>query len=115
MKRYLFPTLLLLGSLTMVQAQTTVVVNPDGTHSVLHQTGSAAVLVNPDGTHTVVPNVESNPTVIVTPDGRHALLHRHGSTNLLVTPDGSHKLLSTTSPADTTGYLQWLWPIRRKK
>lgn len=94
MKRYLFPTLLLLGNLTTVQAQTSVVVNPDGTHSVLHQTGSSAVLVNPNGTHTVVPNVDSNPTVIVNPDGTHSVLHRHGGTNLLVTPSGSHQILT---------------------
>ncbi|MBX0292338.1 hypothetical protein K3G63_17965 [Hymenobacter sp. HSC-4F20] len=114
MKCSLFPTILLLGSLTAAQAQTSVVVNPDGTHSVLHQTGSSAVLVNPNGTHTVVPNVESNPTVIVNPDGTHSVLHRHGSTNLLVTPNGAHQVLTTTTP-DTTHYLRLLRIKKRKK
>ena len=35
-------------------AQHTVVVNPDGTHSVAIQTGSNITVVNPDGTHTTV-------------------------------------------------------------
>ena len=33
-------------------AQHTVIVNPDGTHSVAIQTGSNITVVNPDGTHT---------------------------------------------------------------
>lgn len=112
MKRYLLLTLLALGSLTAAHAQTSVVVNPDGTHSILEQTGGSAVLINPNGTHTVVPNVDSNPTVIVNPDGTHSVLHRLGGTNLLVTPSGSHQVLTTP---DTTHYLRLLRIKKRKQ
>ncbi|RPD47092.1 hypothetical protein DNI29_13145 [Hymenobacter sediminis] len=110
MKGSLFPTLLLLGSLTAAQAQTSVVINPDGTLSVLEQTGGSAVLINPNGTHSMVPNADSNPTVVVNPDGTNSMLHRHGGTNLLVTPSGSHP----TPPPDTTHYLRLL-PIKKRK
>jgi metallo-beta-lactamase class B len=70
----------------------TVVVNPDGTHSVVH----GNVIVNPDGTHsTVHGNVIVNPNgthstvhgnVIVNPDGTHSTVHG----NVIVNPDGTH-------------------------
>lgn len=101
MKRYLLPTLLVLGSLTAAHAQTSVVVNPDGTFSTLEQTGGSAVLINPNGTHSTIPNADSNPTVVVNPDGTHSTLHRHGGTSLLITPSGSQQTLSPPTP-DTT-------------
>ena len=50
-------------------AQHTVVVNPDGTHSVAIQTGGITTIVNPDGTHTTV--IENgNDITIANPKGR---------------------------------------------
>ena len=50
-------------------AQHTVVVNPDGTHSVAIQTGSSTTIVNPDGTHTTV--IENGDDItIANPKGR---------------------------------------------
>ena len=37
-------------------AQHTVIVNPDGSHSVAIHSGNSTTIVNPDGTHTVVIN-----------------------------------------------------------
>lgn len=57
-----------------------VIVNPDGTHSVV--TGN--IIVNPDGTHSVVVG-----NVIVNSNGSHSVIHG----NILVGPDGSHAFL----------------------
>ena len=78
MKLYLIlVNLILCGSL---YAQTpTVVVNPDGTHSVVHSSGSGtAVIVNPNGTHSVVHNADTSTPVIINPDGTHTILHVTG-------------------------------------
>lgn len=61
-------------------AHSQVIVNPDGTHSVV--TGN--VIVNPDGTHSVLMG-----NVIVNPNGSHSVIHG----NILVGPDGSHTFL----------------------
>lgn len=45
-------------------AQTTVVVNPDGTHSIAINNGTTSTIVNPDGTHTVVLNNGNNATTV---------------------------------------------------
>jgi len=41
----------MLGGAGVARAQVSVIVNPDGTHSVLHQNGNTGVVVNPDGSH----------------------------------------------------------------
>ena len=55
----------------------TVVVNPDGTHSI--STGNIAV--NPDGTHSVVVNPNIGPSV------------RIGNSNIALNPDGTHSII----------------------
>jgi quinol monooxygenase YgiN len=63
------------------QAHSQVVVNPDGTHSVI----SGNVIVNPNGTHTVVPG-----SVIVNPDGTHSV----PTGNVIVNPNGTHSVIT---------------------
>jgi len=58
-----------------------VVVNTDGTHSIV--TGN--IIVNPDGTHSV-----KTGDVMVNPNGSHSTIHG----NVLVAPDGSHSIFS---------------------
>lgn len=58
-----------------VQSQT-VVVNPDGTHSVGISHGAHTVVVNPDGTHSVGINHGAH-TVVVNPDGTHSVGVNH--------------------------------------
>ncbi|MGF1925938.1 MAG: hypothetical protein ACQUHE_17320 [Bacteroidia bacterium] len=58
-----------------------VIVNPDGTHSIV--TGN--IIVNSNGTHSLVTG-----NVIVNPNGSHSVIHG----NILVGPDGSHNFLS---------------------
>ena len=70
-------------------AQHTVVVNPDGTHSVAIQTGSNITVVNPDGTHSTGIQTGSNITV-VNPDGTHSTGIQTGSSTTIVNPDGTH-------------------------
>ena len=54
-------------------AQHTVIVNPDGTHSIAINNGNTSTIVNPDGTHsTAVHN--GNSIIIVNPDGAHTVV-----------------------------------------
>lgn len=86
----------------------TVQVNPDGTHTVVHQTDSnTSVQVNPDGTHTVTTaHVKVNPdgthtvvhegkaaSVEVNPDGTHTVVHHNETNPVQVNPDGTHTIL----------------------
>ncbi|WP_125921617.1 hypothetical protein [Hymenobacter lapidarius] len=121
MKRYLLLALVLYAG--SVQAQVSVLVNPEGTHSVIHQNGNSGVVVNPNGTHsiltqtgntaiitnsngttTVIPDLSANPTVIVNADGTHSVLHRNGNTAVLVGPGGKHKLLGPAISDTSTTY-----------
>jgi hypothetical protein len=63
-------------------AQHTVVVNPDGTHSVAIQTGSNITVVNPDGTHSTGILTGSS-TTIVNPDGTHTTVIENGNDNTI--------------------------------
>ena len=54
-------------------AQHTVVVNPDGTHSIAINNGNTSTIVNPNGTHsTAIHN--GNSTILVNPDGAHTVV-----------------------------------------
>ncbi|MBR4586160.1 MAG: hypothetical protein IKO29_05415 [Bacteroidales bacterium] len=78
MKRIL-PCLLCFMSLS-AYAQHTVLVNPDGTHSVAIQTGNIITEVNPDGTHSTGILAGSS-TTIVNPDGTHTTVIETGNDN----------------------------------
>ena len=70
-------------------AQHTVVVNPDGTHSVAIQTGSNITVVNPDGSHST--GIQTgNIITVVNPDGTHSTGLLTGSSTTIVNPDGTH-------------------------
>ena len=69
--------------------QHTVVVNPDGTHSVAIQTGNNITVVNPNGTHSTGIQTGNNITV-VNPDGTHSTGIQTGSSTTIVNPDGTH-------------------------
>ena len=80
---------ILLSLLCMVSisayAQHTVVVNPDGTHSVVINSGNSTTIVNPDGTHSVVIN-SGNSTTIVNPYGSHTVVMNNGNSATKVNP-----------------------------
>ena len=80
MKRIL-PCLLCFMSLS-AYAQHTVLVNPDGTHSVAIQTGSNITVVNPDGTHSTGILTGSS-TTNVNPDGTHTTVIENGNDNTI--------------------------------
>ena len=70
-------------------AQHTVIVNPDGTHSVAIQTGSNITVVNPDGSHST--GIQTgNIITVVNPDGTHSTGIQTGSSTTIVNPDGTH-------------------------
>ena len=63
-------------------AQHTVVVNPDGTHSIAIQTGNTITVVNHDGTHSTGILTGSS-TTIVNPDGTHTTVIENGNDNTI--------------------------------
>ena len=71
----------LAGFACIEKAKGQVVVNTDGTHSIV--TGN--ILVKPDGTHSV-----KTGDLIVNPNGSHSTIHG----NVLVAPDGRHSIFS---------------------
>lgn len=80
MKRIL-PCLLCFMSLS-AYAQHTVLVNPDGTHSVAIQTGSNITVVNPDGSHST--GIQTgNIITVVNPDGTHSTVIGNGNDNTI--------------------------------
>ncbi len=99
MKRILL-CLLCLMSLS-AYAQHTVVVNPDGTHSVAIQTGSNITVVNPNGTHSTGIQTGNNITV-VNPDGTHSTGILAGSSTTIVNPDGTHTTVIENGNDNTT-------------
>ncbi len=63
-------------------AQHTVLVNPDGTHSVAIQTGSNITVVNPDGSHST--GIQTgNIITVVNPDGTHTTVIENGNDNTI--------------------------------
>jgi hypothetical protein len=70
-------------------AQHTVVVNPDGTHSVVIQTGNMITVVNPNGTHSTAIQT-GNFITVVNPDGTHSTAMLTGNNTTMVSPVDTH-------------------------
>lgn len=70
--------------------QAQIIVNPDGTHSVV--TGN--IVVNPNGTHSIIAG-----NIVVNPDGTHSVM----AGNVVVNPNGTHSVLTGKTPADPGG------------
>ena len=69
-----------------------VIVNPDGTHSVVIDHGVHKVIVKPDGSHSVAVSAGSS-NILVNPDGTHSQLIGEGNTKILVNPNRTHSYL----------------------
>jgi len=69
-----------------------VIVNPDGTHSVVIDHGVHKVIVNPNGTHSVAVGSGSS-NILVNPDGTHSQIIGDGNTKIIVNPNGTHSIL----------------------
>lgn len=71
-----------------------VIVHPNGTHSVIHKAGGHSVVVGADGRHTViVGSKHAAIKTIIHPDGRHSVVHAAGPHSVVVGPDGSHTVV----------------------
>ena len=108
-----------LGFICAAHAQT-VIVNPDGTHSIVISSGNTSTVVNSDGTHSTVINNGSTSTIvnsngthstminngntstIVNPDGSHSTVINSGNTSIIVNPDGSHSTVIKNRKRSTT-------------
>ena len=87
----LFASLVMIAlSLSFPSAQT-VIVNPDGSHSIGIDHGSTSIIVHSDGSHSVGIN-HGTTTTIVNPDGTHSVAINHGSTTTVVNSDGTHSV-----------------------
>jgi hypothetical protein len=69
-----------------------IVVNPDGTHSIMAHTGNASTIINSNGGHATVINHGST-SIIVNPDGTHSTAFNHGSISIVVSPTGMHSIV----------------------
>src|SRR5688572_33241663 len=90
--------LVLVGRYAIAQS---ILVNPDGTHSVIHDHGATSVVINPNGTHSVVFNNGST-SIMVNPDGTHSTILRHGNTATLIHRNGMHSVFVTDSDTPAT-------------
>ena len=55
-----------------------VIVNPNGTHSVVVGSGTSQIIVNPDGTHSPIVG-NGNTKIIVNSNGSHSILTTQGN------------------------------------
>ena len=53
------------------------------------------ILVNPDGTHSVIMDHGGGTSIQVNPNGTHTIIFNNGSTLTKVNPDGTHTIVST--------------------
>jgi len=72
----------------------TVIVNPDGTHSVVHDLGDTKVVVNPNGTHSVILGSDTN-KIMINPNGTHSQIFGVGNSKIIINPNGTHSILNT--------------------
>ncbi|WP_114793264.1 hypothetical protein U0035_01700 [Niabella yanshanensis] len=87
MQKKISVLLLLLGAAITSSAQS-VVINADGTHSPVIQTGNTVVAINPDGTHSVG-MVTGNMITVVDPQGRHSIGFTPANLNSNTTGDSA--------------------------
>lgn len=75
-----------------VIGQSTIQVNPDGTHSTIYTNGNTSTIVNPNGTHTTQHH-NGQTTTQINPDGTHTIQHHNGQTTTQINPDGTHTII----------------------
>jgi len=73
-----------------------IIVHPNGGHSVVHTAGGHSIAVGPDGRHTVLIGFDQpgSPKIIVHPNGKHSVVHSTGPHSVLIDPDGNHKVIA---------------------
>ena len=96
-------------------AQHTVIVNPDGSHSVAIHSGNSTTIVNPDGTHSTAIH-SGNSTTIVNPDGTHSTAIHNGNSTTIVNPDGTHTVVINNGNSAAKDNSKWKkWWTRKSK
>jgi len=97
MKQIFLPLLFLFTMCNLVAQN--VVVNPDGTHSIVIDNGSTKTIVNPNGTHsTVIDNCSTK--IVVNPNGTHSIVVGSGRIKTVVNPDGTHSIFIDNGAAN---------------
>ncbi|RBL89304.1 hypothetical protein [Chitinophaga flava] len=66
-----------------------IIVNPNGTHSVVVGSGSVRTAINSDGTHSTVIG-HGRIKTIINPNGTHSTLVNHGTIGTVVNPNNTH-------------------------
>ena len=82
---------------TVQQVMTqSIIANPDGTHSVVHDNSPTSTGINPNGTHSVIFN-NGNTSIMVNPDGTHSVVVRTGNISTIANTAGSHSMVVANS------------------
>ena len=90
-----------------------IVVNPNGSHSIIHTTGGAhSIVIVADGRHSVVFGLDQPgaPKIIVHPDGKHSVVHSTGTHSVMVGPNGAHVVMVNQLQAINFAHAQDLLP-----
>ena len=85
----LFLTLFIFSTAVKAQTGTSIQVNPDGTHTVVHHNGNSAIQANSDGTHSTIFH-NGNTSTRVNPNGTHTITFHSEHTSTQINPDGTH-------------------------
>ncbi len=93
--RILMLSVLFLISLHAIGQTTTTQVNPDGSHTTIHNNGNTSTIVNPNGTHTTQYH-NGQTTTQINPDGSHTIQHHNGQTTTQINPDGTHTIIQNS-------------------
>jgi hypothetical protein len=69
-----------------------IIVHSNGQHSVVHKTGAHSIVVGPDGGHSVMVGSDQpgSPKIIVHLDGKHSVMHSTGAHSVVIGSDGAH-------------------------
>jgi hypothetical protein len=85
----LFTLLMLSFLINCYSTAQTIIVNPDGTHSIVINNGITSTIVNPDGMHSTA--ITNGLTfTLINPDGTHSTGVNNGHMSIIVNPNGTH-------------------------
>jgi hypothetical protein len=95
MLTFLFITFISYGAFAQ-----SVIVNADGTHSIIIDNGATKSIVNPNGTHSTIIDNGATKT-IANPNGTHSIIIDNGATKTIANPNGTHSTIIDNGPTKT--------------
>jgi hypothetical protein len=84
-----------------------IVVNSDGTHSIVVSNGNSSTIVNSNGTHSTL-FMNGNTGIMVNPDGTHSTIVTNGNISTVINQNGTHSIIINNEPASASvGLITW--------